>query len=561
VADPGAPRDSPRWGTILDAVARVTDLLHASPSVAEAMPEVLTVLGQATAVSRVYVFDRVDASDDTRVRQRFEWCAAGVTPQIDNVELQDLDLAAVGFGRWVHELRAGRPVLGDVADFPADERPLLESQSICSMLVQPIFAGSVWWGFIGFDACDTRRAWHALELDTLRVAARVCGMALALEVREAHARQTYKMEALGRMAGGVAHDFNNLLTVMHGNVDLLRRESSRAGIEPSRRLAELDQAIAQAARLTRELLDFGRPPDERAPVTSPLDTLRGVESLLRRVAGPNVALHVEAVGEVAPVRIAPSRLEQIVLNLVSNARDAMPGGGTLLVRLRSLDASQALAFGDTLEPGEYTLLSLRDTGHGIPDEIRERVFEPFFTTKESGTGLGLSTVYGAVSAALGTLRLTTSAGGTEIRVYLPTERATPLAPPPSEPPIERGAGQRIAVCDDNAASLEWIMFVLSDAGYRVLVDSSPEACLARPEVERGEIELLLTDVRMAPIDGPTLAAAIRARTPKLRTVYMSGFTASLLTGLEEPDRLLDKPFTRTQLLRAITGALRERSSA
>ena len=529
------------------------------------MPAVLAVLGQATGVSRVYMFEQVvHGRADARMRQRFEWCAPGVEPQIDNPDLQDMDLVEAGFGRWVSELNAGRPVFGDVSDFPEDERPLLEAQEIQSVLVQPILSGSHWWGFLGFDACRSTRTWHSMEVDTLRVAAHVCGMALALEARETHARQTYKMEALGRMAGGIAHDFNNLLTVMHGNVELLRRDAIRASVEPSRRLVELEQAIGQAARLTRELLDFGRPPDERAPVTAPLEALRSVESLLRRVAGADVRFHLDALGEIAPVRIAPSRLEQIVLNLVANARDAMAEGGTLQIRLRTLEASDALVYGDTLGPGEYTLLSVRDSGHGIPLAIRERVFEPFFTTKESGrgTGLGLSTVYGAVSAASGALRLTSSESGTELRVYLPAERAraAPLARASSDPPLERGNGERIAVCDDNASSLEWIADVLVEAGYRVTVDSSPVECLARAEVARGEIDLLLTDVRMAPMDGPSLAAELRERTPTLRTVFMSGFTANLLSGLRDGDILLDKPFTRLQLLHAVARALRDRSA-
>ncbi|MBX3273916.1 MAG: response regulator [Sandaracinaceae bacterium] len=553
---------SPRWGAILDAVARVADHLRAAPSVAEAMPQVLAVLGHGTGVSRVYVFEHVAHDrDDARIRQRFEWCAPGVEPQIDNPDLQDADLGAMGFDRWVRELTAGRPVFGDVADFPASERPLLEAQAIHSVLVQPIFSGSYWWGFIGFDACERPHAWQAAEADTLRVAAQMCGMALALESREAHARHAYKMEALGRMAGGIAHDFNNLLAVMHGNVELLRRDAGLAGVDPGRRLVELEQAIDQAARLTRELLDFGRPRDEAAPVTAPLEALRALEPLLRRVAGPDVRLDLDALGDVAPVRMAPSRLEQIVLNLVSNARDAMPAGGTLQLRLRTLEAAEALVLGDVLAPGEYTLISVRDSGHGIPAELRERVFEPFFTTKElgQGTGLGLSTVYGAVSAASGALRLTSSASGTELRVYLPAERAsaTPLSRAASEPAPAPGHGERILVCDDNAASLEWIAQVLHDAGYRVLVDASATGCLAREEVARGEIDLLLTDVRMAPIDGPTLAAELRERMGSLPCVFMSGFTANLLTGLREEDTLLDKPFTRAQLLSALARALRE----
>jgi CheY-like chemotaxis protein len=215
-------------------------------------------------------------------------------------------------------------------------------------------------------------------------------------------------------------------------------------------------------------------------------------------------------------------------------------------------------YGDALPPGEYTMLSVRDGGHGIAEAIRERVFEPFFSTKDAGrgTGLGLSTVYGIVSAASGAVRLTSSESGTELRVYLPVDRSSvrPTERVSGDAAFDVGHGERIAVCDDNAASLEWIAQVLSDAGYHVTVDASPVACLARPEI--AALDLLLTDVRMAPLDGPTLAEELRARVPALRTVFMSGFTANLLTGLNDGDILLDKPFTQEQLLRAVARALK-----
>jgi len=240
----------------------------------------------------------------------------------------------------------------------------------------------------------------------------------------------------------------------------------------------------------------------------------------------------------------------------------MPEGGTLQLRLRTLEASEARVYGDVLPPGEYTMISVRDSGHGIAESIRERVFEPFFSTKDAGrgTGLGLSTVYGIVSAASGAVRLTSSESGTELRVYLPVDRTSspPSERASSDAVFEAGHGERIAVCDDNAASLEWIAHVLTDAGYRVTVDASPTECLSRPEVVCGELDLLLTDVRMAPLDGPTLAAELRAKVPELRTVFMSGFTANLLTGLNDGDILLDKPFTREQLLHAVARALKPR---
>jgi signal transduction histidine kinase len=262
-----------------------------------------------------------------------------------------------------------------------------------------------------------------VEADTLRIAAHVCGAALALQTREAENRHAYKMDALGRMAGGVAHDFNNLLTVMSVSIDLLRRELGAPLPERARaQLAMLDQVTGQASRLTRQLLTFSRRKEERAPLTEPLETLRDIDALLRQIVGQRVRFEVEVPEHVEPVRIMPTQLEQILLNLVSNACDAMPEGGTLALRLATLDAPDALLSGDRLRPGRYTRISVSDSGHGIPAELHDRIFEPFFTTKDAshGTGLGLATVYGVVSAASGALRLTSAPGqGTELRVYLP----------------------------------------------------------------------------------------------------------------------------------------------
>jgi two-component system cell cycle sensor histidine kinase/response regulator CckA len=256
------------------------------------------------------------------------------------------------------------------------------------------------------------------------------------------------------------------------------------------------------------------------------------------------------------------------MNLVANARDAMPNGGVIQVRLRTLDATDAKVFGDVLPPGTYTLLSVRDTGEGIPGELRDKIFEPFVTTKDTGHGLGLSTVYGAVMGAKGHIAITSERGeGTEMRVYLPIACAPPertsSARVASVVPARRPS-RRIAVCDDNAVFRAWVADVLTEAGHDVIVPADARAYLASPK-EIPEIDLLVTDVRMPGVDGPTLRKRLRELLPGTPTVYMSGFSEGLLAQADKENQasgraeaFLDKPFSREELLATVDGVLKAR---
>jgi GAF domain-containing protein len=246
-----APADArlARRDAILAAVARAAARLSEPHPWESLVPDALRILGEATGVSRVYVFEveRVDGKEV--VCQRFEWCAEGVAPQIDNPELQNVPLEAAGFTRWAEFLKKGEPVFGDVGDFPESERPLLEMQEIKSLLVQPIFEGTRWWGFMGFDACASVQSWERVEVDTLRIATLVLGSAINRQSRDALLRETQKLEALGRMAGSVSHDFNNVLMVIAGAMELLRGELEDAGqhaIARGQHATMVDQALARS---------------------------------------------------------------------------------------------------------------------------------------------------------------------------------------------------------------------------------------------------------------------------------------------------------------------------
>ena len=348
---------------------------------------------------------------------------------------------------------------------------------------------------------------------------------------EAQLRQAQKMEAVGRLAGGVAHDFNNLLTVMHGRADLVLNQLP-PGSEHGEDLREVLHAVKRAASLTRQLLTFSR---QQPMQVRPLDlnaVVNDVSKMLRRIVGEDVAMRVRGADALPAVRADVGMMEQVLMNLAINARDAMPKGGqlTLETTVEQIDADYIRLHAEAA-PGPHVCLSVSDTGCGIPAAVLPRIFEPFFTTKAvgKGTGLGLATVYGIVKQHNGWINVYSEMNqGTVFRVYLPAVPAAAGVAAPAAPPAGpvRGGTETILVVEDDVAVREMVRLFLKGRGYRVLEAGSGVAALEVWREQANRIDLVLTDMVMPDgLSGWELAEVLWAHKPELKIIYTSGYSA------------------------------------
>ena len=375
---------------------------------------------------------------------------------------------------------------------------------------------------------------------------------------ELQLRESQKMEAVGRLAGGIAHDFNNLLTVIIGRSDIVL--SSLEPSNPTRWDVELIETTAQrAAVLTRQLLAFSRRQVLQPKVLSLHEVVDDVMPMLRRLIGEDIEIQTTAGAAVGLVQVDPAQIEQVIMNLALNARDAMPQGGLLMITTAPAELSedQARRFG-SIDPGPCAILSVSDTGSGMDEETRLRVFEPFFTTKPvgKGTGLGLSMVYGIVEQHGGAITVESSLGhGTTFRIYLP--RVTDVLSEPEghakADPAGRGS-ETILLVEDETEVRDLVAQMLQGSGYTVLTAPDPGTALALSDRHRGPIHLLLTDVVLPEMSGRELRQRLRESRPRTKVLYMSGYTDEALGrhGALEPDVvLLQKPFGVGELGRKI----------
>ena len=397
---------------------------------------------------------------------------------------------------------------------------------------------------------------------SIRYALRDWQASRALQDREEQLRQSQKMEAIGRLAGGVAHDFNNLLTAIIGYTDMI---AERTDLDSSteREVREIRTAADRGAALTRQLLAFSRKQLLNPTVININESVAGLLHMLPRLIGDHIHTDARLASELGFVKADASQVEQVIVNLVLNARDAMPNGGQVTIETANvtLDYERLAGEGLSLEPGRYVMLSVTDTGAGMDEQTRAHAFEPFFTTKEKGkgTGLGLATVYGIIEQSGGGIAVDTAPGrGTSIRIYLPVTDTPPAAERSSLAPLATEGTETLLLVEDNDAIREISARALRRRGYTVFEARNGEEALAWSAKTDLHPDMLITDVMMPGLNGPNLAARLRQQNPELRVLFMSGYTDDTIElhgTFWRGVPLLQKPFTPSLLAERVRMAL------
>ena len=378
---------------------------------------------------------------------------------------------------------------------------------------------------------------------------------------EGQVRQASKMDAIGRLASGVAHDFNNLLTVILGFAELVSDDRTMSA-QHGKDLEEIIKAAKRATGLTKQLLAFGRQQVLNAQALDVNGLITDMTGMLGRLIGSNIDVSLALAPDLSLALADKGQLEQVVMNLVVNARDAMPGGGSLTIETKDVELENSVFHEETIMSGRYVMLAVADTGTGMTKDTQRRLFEPFFTTKDTGkgTGLGLSTTYGIVKQSKGYIWVYSEIDrGTTFKVYLPrsTDTATQaLAAVVDGPPAI--ASETVLLVEDETGVRQLSKRILDNAGYRVLEAANGDDAERLFVSNAGSIDLVVTDVIMPGCGGPELLSRLQARAPALRVLYMSGYSqqsAAKKMGFDRGVPFVQKPFTAAELVRHVREAL------
>jgi signal transduction histidine kinase/FixJ family two-component response regulator len=471
----------------------------------------------------------------------------------------------------------GQLILRDpTAPMPSDTIPFGDTKRLAaSLLFVPIRNGQKVTGVLSIQHYQPN-AYDQRSLRTLQALADHCGSAFdrlqadeTLRQTQDQLRQTQKLEAIGQLAGGVAHDFNNLLAVIRGNAELVLMRSSQFSPEVCECLNQVTAAADRAAGLTRQLLAFGRKQMMQPRLLDLNEVIRDLARMLKRVIGEHIELRCTYAERLAFVRADIGMIEQVLMNLVVNARDALPRGGHIFISTQSLSVDSAYTHEHPeARVGEFVSFSVKDTGTGIPVEHLPRIFDPFFTTKEvgKGTGLGLATVYGIAKQHRGWVEVTNQPGqGASFTIFLPAVEASSPAPIPTQiDGVVRGGTESILLVEDDDSVRLLTRRCLEKFGYRVHAVDSAVASLEFWRSQSPRVDILLTDIVMpGGITGRELAERLRAEKSSLKVIFMSGYSGQVLGGNTEfirktKSRFLTKPSPANQLLTLIREYLDEK---
>jgi signal transduction histidine kinase/CheY-like chemotaxis protein len=479
---------------------------------------------------------------------------------------------------WLEgEIRSGRLVhcsnLEELPDKAAADREELEHREVTGLLGIPLQAGSNRLGMLVFEVTCAGQGWTIEEITLLSLCADVFASSITrlrteteLDDSRLHLIQAQKMEAVGRLAGGIAHDFNNLLMVIGGFSASLSSELAEG--HPARADArEIEEAVARASKLTEQLLALSRRQVVEAQLVDLNAAIEGLREIVSRLLGEDLTLRVELDPNLLPVRVDPGQLEQALVNLAMNARNAMTTGGTLLLSTRMQDLEDAEAHRVALQTGgTFAVITVRDSGCGMDKATQARVFEPFFTTQTQGqgTGLGLSIVYGLVRQWNGAITLWSRPGqGTMLCIYLPTVAGAAEPPPSPEPQTTPAGSETVLVVEDEALVRKLLCRILSRNGYHVIEARDGLEALEVANVYEGSIDVLVTDVIMPRMGGVALTRRLRAERPEMPVLFVSGHPQERTAGRNDEviaGNFLQKPCAPRDLLAKLREILDDAAS-
>lgn len=568
VASESAPRSikdaALRQAAILSAVAFAAERFLKASDWRSCIDEVLAKLGEATGVSRVYIFENISLPDGSICASHTcEWAAEGIAPQLSNPDLQSVPYSLDAIEPLRTPVSKGEALVSLVRDLPDGLRGFLDPQQILSIAIVPIMTRDSWIGFLGFDDCSEERQWSEVEIDALKAASGILGAAIQRTRDEAHLRhkeeqlrQAQKMEAVGTLAGGIAHDFNNVLQIIWLSSEALRVKLPKDS-EMHADVQAIGDAVLRARSLPNQLLAFARRQVVQPRLQELNESVAETVELVRRVIGEDVHLDVVPAASSLLAVVDPVQLQQVVMNLLLNARDALPNGGSVRVvtELRSVSSEQVSRHA-RIPPGDYAVIMVQDDGTGMDDETLQRLFEPFYTTKARGHGIGLATVYGIVKQSGGHVTVDSAPGeGSRFCLFFPLAGDEIAADAqPMETDFASGGDETILVVEDEQALRDALVERLEDLGYQVYSAFDGASALDVLESREDEVDLLLTDVVMPRMDGATLAAKVRERNPRAKVLYMSGHAFDVLErrGIDPSSlTVLRKPFSAAEMARHV----------